>query len=211
MARKQRGALVALAAAAGMALTGCGGSTQAEGGDGAAFGECEVYGTAGSINLHPVTPDTLTVQTNLPSPGWWKGISPEKITGGYEYCLAANIAYRPASWLSARANIGNDVTGRTDDDLRYRGEGPPLTATYRNHLQVPAEARWANGQPEFQTLGGTLEAAAHYPNVIGSDLAHSAQIAFDLGIQRSSAVAILIALAAAVLSFRALHGVQRDD
>lgn len=85
---------MAIAAAAGMALTGCGGSTQAEGGDGLAFGECEVYGTAGSITLNPVTPDTLTVQTNLPSPGWWKGISPEKITGGYEYCLAANIAHR---------------------------------------------------------------------------------------------------------------------
>lgn len=89
--------------------------------------------------------------------------------------------------------------------------GSILTVTYRGNLRVPMEARWANGQSEFQTLGGTLEAAAHYPNVIGSDLAHSAQLAFDLGIQRSSAVAILIALAAAVLSYHALRGVQRDD
>lgn len=58
------------------------------------YGECEVYGDAGSISIDSVNADTLTVQTNLPSPGWWKGESPTEITGGYEYCLGANIAYR---------------------------------------------------------------------------------------------------------------------
>lgn len=96
MAKYQLRTLAALAAAASLALTACGGPTTADGGGGgdAAFGECHVYGDAGSISLTPTTPDTLTVQTNLPSPGWWKGISPEKITGGFEYCLAANIAHR---------------------------------------------------------------------------------------------------------------------
>jgi polar amino acid transport system substrate-binding protein len=117
MVRQQRRALVALAAAAGMALTGCGGSTQAEGGGGAAFGECELYGTAGSLSLNPVTPDTLTVQTNLPSPGWWKGISPEKITGGYEYCLAANIAHRAGLGKLQVTNASFDAlaAGQTKD------------------------------------------------------------------------------------------------
>ena len=107
---------MALAAASALALTGCGGSTQAQDEGGAAFGECEVYGTAGSIKLNPVTPDTLTVQTNLPSPGWWKGISPEKITGGFEYCLAANIAHRAGLGKLKVVNASFDAlaAGQTD-------------------------------------------------------------------------------------------------
>ena len=53
-----------------------------------------MYGESGSISFKPVTGATLTVQTNLPSPGWWKGTTPESIDGGYEYCLAANMAHR---------------------------------------------------------------------------------------------------------------------
>ncbi|MFQ4149666.1 ABC transporter substrate-binding protein [Arthrobacter sp. LAPM80] len=95
MVRERFGTLLVMAAATSLALTACGGGAPAASGGGkAAFGECQLYGAAGSISLTPVTPDTLTVQTNLPSPGWWKGISPEKIVGGFEYCLAANIAHR---------------------------------------------------------------------------------------------------------------------
>ncbi|MDQ3156923.1 MAG: MFS transporter, partial [Actinomycetota bacterium] len=78
-------------------------------------------------------------------------------------------------------------------------------------LSVPAVAQWGDDQPEFETLGGTLEAAAQYPNWVGADLLHSAHAAFDLGIQRSSATAIVIALAAAVLSFRTLQGAKLHD
>ena len=39
--------------------------------------------------------------------------------------------YRPASWLSTRATVGNDYTVRNDENLLLRGEGPPLTATTR--------------------------------------------------------------------------------
>ena len=89
--------------------------------------------------------------------------------------------------------------------------GSILTMTYRTHLSIPAAAQWGDNQwgdnqPEFQTLGGTLEKAAQYPNFVGEDLLRSAHAAFDLGIQRSSAAAIVIALAAAVLSFRTLRG-----
>ncbi|MGZ8769831.1 MAG: MFS transporter, partial [Aeromicrobium sp.] len=70
---------------------------------------------------------------------------------------------------------------------------------------------WGDDQPEYETLGGTLETAAQYPNWVGSDLLHSAHVAFELGIQRSSAVAIVIALAAAVLSFRTLRGAGLHD
>lgn len=113
------GTLLAAAAAASLALTGCGSSAPAGAGGGAAtaFGECQVYGDAGSISLDPVTADTLTVQTNLPSPGWWKGISPEKITGGFEYCLAANIAHRAGLSKLKVVNASFDalVAGQTKD------------------------------------------------------------------------------------------------
>jgi polar amino acid transport system substrate-binding protein len=30
----------------------------------------------------------------MPAPGWWNGDSPDTIKDGFEYCLAANMAYR---------------------------------------------------------------------------------------------------------------------
>ena len=91
MAKFRGKSLACLVAVAGLSLTGCGGSSDspAEG-----YGKCKVYGESGSISLKPVTAAALTVQTNLPSPGWWKGTTPESIDGGYEYCLAANMAHR---------------------------------------------------------------------------------------------------------------------
>lgn len=86
--------------------------------------------------------------------------------------------------------------------------GSVLTMTYRSHLSIPPAAQWGDDQSEFQTLGGTLEVAAQYPNAVGEDLLRSAHAAFDLGIQRSSAVAIVIALVSAVLSFRTLRGAK---
>jgi polar amino acid transport system substrate-binding protein len=58
------------------------------------IGDCPLTGTFGSDPITPVTPDVLTVETNLPAPGWWNGNTPSTIKSGYEYCLAANIAYR---------------------------------------------------------------------------------------------------------------------
>ena len=39
--------------------------------------------------------------------------------------------WRPFSWLANRATVGNDFSSISDDNLLYRGEGPPLTATTR--------------------------------------------------------------------------------
>ena len=39
--------------------------------------------------------------------------------------------YRPYSWLSNRANVGLDILSRVDESLLRRGEGPPITSTYR--------------------------------------------------------------------------------
>jgi polar amino acid transport system substrate-binding protein len=42
----------------------------------------------GGGEFKPVTPDTLTVVTSLPGPGFWNGDDPNAITGGYEYEIA---------------------------------------------------------------------------------------------------------------------------
>jgi TonB-linked SusC/RagA family outer membrane protein len=39
--------------------------------------------------------------------------------------------WRPTGWLQNRATVGQDFTMRSDENLLYRGEGPPLTANTR--------------------------------------------------------------------------------
>lgn len=58
------------------------------------FGHCKLYGSKGAFPFKPAIAGQLTVETGLPAPGWWNGESPETIQDGYEYCMAANIAYR---------------------------------------------------------------------------------------------------------------------
>jgi polar amino acid transport system substrate-binding protein len=58
------------------------------------FGHCKLYGSKGAYPFTPAIPGQLTVETGLPAPGWWNGESPDTIQDGYEYCMAANIAYR---------------------------------------------------------------------------------------------------------------------
>jgi TonB-linked SusC/RagA family outer membrane protein len=47
------------------------------------------------------------------------------------FIWSAQTNWRPFSWMANRATVGNDWTGRNDENLLYRGEGPPLTATTR--------------------------------------------------------------------------------
>lgn len=110
-----RHVLLCVATAAAVVTAGCGGGDSEASGDG--FGSCEVYGKKGSVSIEPVTEDVLTVQTNLPSPGWWKGTSPDTIDGGYEYCLAANLAHRAGLSEVRVANQSFDalVAGQTKD------------------------------------------------------------------------------------------------
>ena len=112
--------LTSLTTVTAVLVAGCSGSGGSGGdasADGGSFGECEVYGEAGSIELEPVNDGVLTVQTNLPSPGWWKGDTPDSITGGYEYCLAANVAHRAGLDSVRVENVSFDslVAGQTQD------------------------------------------------------------------------------------------------
>ncbi len=58
------------------------------------YGDCPISGQYGEFDLSPETAGALTVKTTLPAPGWWNGDTPDSVTSGYEYCMAANIAYR---------------------------------------------------------------------------------------------------------------------
>jgi polar amino acid transport system substrate-binding protein len=120
----KRTLLASLTTATAVLVSACGGGSEAgesgaEGGEGgaASYGECEVYGDAGTIELEPVADGVLTVQTNLPSPGWWKGETPETLDGGYEYCLAANVAHRAGLDSLRVENVSFDalVAGQTSD------------------------------------------------------------------------------------------------
>jgi polar amino acid transport system substrate-binding protein len=58
------------------------------------IGNCEVTGQKGQYSFNPMIPGQLTVRANLPSPGWWNGDTPDLVKDGFEYCMAANMAYR---------------------------------------------------------------------------------------------------------------------
>jgi ABC-type amino acid transport substrate-binding protein len=58
------------------------------------YGNCEVSGERGSVKLETLVPGALSVRAVLPAPGWWNGDSPDTIKDGFEYCMAANMAYR---------------------------------------------------------------------------------------------------------------------
>lgn len=58
------------------------------------IGECALAGPAGGYVIQPARPGRLTVQVHLPAPAWWNGNVAHHVAGGFEYCLAANIAHR---------------------------------------------------------------------------------------------------------------------
>ncbi len=63
------------------------------------------------------------------TPGYmWQEKTQQEVS---RFIWSANANWRPFSWLSNRATVGNDWTGRSDENLLLNGQGPPLTATTR--------------------------------------------------------------------------------
>jgi polar amino acid transport system substrate-binding protein len=79
------------------------------------IGNCEMTGQKGSFPFTPAVAGQFTVEVNLPAPGWWNGDTPDSIKDGYEYCMAANIAYRGGLDKVAVTNVAWDalVAGQT--------------------------------------------------------------------------------------------------
>ena len=63
------------------------------------------------------------------TPGYmWQERTSQEVN---RFIWSTNAQWRPSSWLSNRAVIGQDYTARDDGNLLQRGEGPPLSATTR--------------------------------------------------------------------------------
>ncbi|MEO5814398.1 MAG: SusC/RagA family TonB-linked outer membrane protein [Gemmatimonadaceae bacterium] len=75
--------------------------------------------------------------------------------GIHRFIGSANAIWRPTSWLTNRANVGTDLTDRNDHDLRFRGETPPLNATYRLGFA-------GNGRTNIRNLTVDLGSTANY-------------------------------------------------
>lgn len=102
--------LAALGVAATLSTAGAGMAAAA-----AMIGNCELYGQKGQFTMTPAVAGQLTVEVNLPAPGFWNGDTPEDIKDGFEYCMAANIANRIGLDKVAVVNVAWDalVAGQT--------------------------------------------------------------------------------------------------
>jgi polar amino acid transport system substrate-binding protein len=87
---------VATACLAISTATACSSASSADDGKDASgsFGTCDLTGKPGQYELKTVKPDVLTIKADVPSVGWWDGDTVDNIKSGYEYCMAAEIAYR---------------------------------------------------------------------------------------------------------------------
>ncbi|KHL12523.1 UNVERIFIED_CONTAM: MFS transporter [Mumia flava] len=88
--------------------------------------------------------------------------------------------------------------------------GGVLTAAYRGGVTVPALV----GTPEqrtaaHETLGGAVDLASGLPEGLADAVRTSAQLAFDHAVQLTSALAIVVALGAAVVSWVTLRDADR--
>src|SRR5262245_7094668 len=79
------------------------------------IGNCELIGEKGQFSMTPAVPGQLTVEVNLPAPGFWNGDTPETIKDGFEYCMAANMAHRLGLDKVGVVNVAWDalVAGQT--------------------------------------------------------------------------------------------------
>lgn len=63
------------------------------------------------------------------TPGYmWQEKTQQEVS---RFIWSSNANWRPTSWLQNRATVGQDFTMRSDENLLYRGDGPPLTANTR--------------------------------------------------------------------------------
>jgi polar amino acid transport system substrate-binding protein len=92
---------------AGLAACSSGSKSSSGGGGTSSSGPKCSKTTSGKFA--PVTPDTLTVVTALPAPGFWNGADPESINGGFEYGMAQEIAKRAGLSKVVVKNVSFDA------------------------------------------------------------------------------------------------------
>jgi TonB-linked SusC/RagA family outer membrane protein len=70
------------------------------------------------------------------------------------FLVSGTANYRPTSWWQVRGTIGDDFSDRVDDNLLLNGEGPPITATYRNGFKSNVRTDIRNTTVD---LGSTMQ------------------------------------------------------
>jgi TonB-linked SusC/RagA family outer membrane protein len=85
------------------------------------------------------------------TPGYtWQEKTGQDVT---RFIMGLNVNWRPTSWNTTRLNIGNDFTARDDENLLNRGEGPPITATYRLGFKGSSRTNLQNFSIDAATAG----------------------------------------------------------
>jgi TonB-linked SusC/RagA family outer membrane protein len=76
------------------------------------------------------------------TPGYtWQEKNEQRVD---RFIISGNLNWRPTSWLQNRITMGNDFADRVDDRFLYNGEGPPITATYRNGFKTNTRVNLRN-------------------------------------------------------------------
>ena len=70
------------------------------------------------------------------------------------FLVSGTANYRPTSWWQIRGTVGDDFSDRIDDNLLMNGEGPPITATYRNGFKSNVRTDIRNTTVD---LGSTMQ------------------------------------------------------
>lgn len=109
------------------------------------------YTTNGNVGLVP-TPTPLMGYGGF-TPGY--AFEEKREQNVDRFIGSLNLQWRPLSWLQNRANVGTDLTGQNDYDLRLRGEGAPTSATNLQGLS-------ANARTTFRDLTIDLGSTASY-------------------------------------------------
>lgn len=96
-------------------LAACGSDDKKSDSGGGGSSSAPKCSTSTTGKFTPVTPDTLTVVTALPAPGFWNGEDPDSITGGFEYGVAKAMAKLAGLSKVAIKNVSFDalVSGQT--------------------------------------------------------------------------------------------------
>lgn len=73
------------------------------------IGNCVLTGKKGEFPIKPAIEGQLTLNVSLPAPAWLNGDTEEAVKDGFEYCMAANMAYRAGLDKLVLKNVGWDA------------------------------------------------------------------------------------------------------
>jgi TonB-dependent SusC/RagA subfamily outer membrane receptor len=142
----------------------------------------QAFGGPGCITCSPNrVVQAQTGQAPLGSPlygyrAWTPGYSWQERASQLvnRFLISGTAHYRPNSWWQLRATLGDDFSDRVDDNLLFNGEGPPITATYRNGFKSNVRTDIRNTTMD---LGSTMQynhsASLNFKTTLGAQYTSS--------------------------------------